>query len=131
MTGDRDGSVQCEEQWRWRPQWTYSLRSQTGGREAGFNVLLDQSPKTLQDDRDQAVVIEMAGYFGSGLIVVDFRHGGIMDLDRDRLKTFVKTSESCTFVQNPSSWRHHVMRAGGLPRVHRPRAHASPRAAAQ
>ena len=36
----------------------------------------------------------MTIFFGSRMIVADFRQGGMADLDRDRLKILVKTSES-------------------------------------
>lgn len=43
-------------------------------------------------------------FFGSGMIVAVFRQSGMMDFNRDRLKIFVKTSESwsaCFFSTLP------------------------------
>lgn len=38
----------------------------------------------------------MASFFGSGIIVADFRQVGMVAVERDRLKSFVKTAESCS-----------------------------------
>lgn len=40
------------------------------------------------------------GFFSTGMIAADFMQGGIMDLERDRLKVFEKTSGSV--LQHPS-----------------------------
>lgn len=38
----------------------------------------------------------MTVFFGNGIVVADFRQEGIVAVDRNRLKIFVKTAESCS-----------------------------------
>lgn len=56
----------------------------------------------------------MVAFFGSGMVVADFRQDGMMDLDQDRLKIFVKNLES---------WLSHnfnTNRSSSFPQVHWP-----------
>lgn len=54
----------------------------------------DQFLKTLSDDRSRSLRQLVVDFFGTGMIVDDFRQGGIMNWDRDWLKMWVKTSSS-------------------------------------
>lgn len=54
----------------------------------------DQFLKTLSDDRPKSLRQLVVDFVGTGIIVDDFRQGGIMHWDRDWLKMEVKTSSS-------------------------------------
>ena len=69
-----------------------------GGWDAGFDVLHVQPLKTLHDNWCQynwTKVIEAADvFFDSGRIVADLGQGRMIEVERDRLKIFIKTLES-------------------------------------